>query len=398
MLEKAGHVTESGSYITQPEIDQVGDRYERFSEIRAGGPVIRKDGFVLTTTRAAAEEVFQNPKRFSSKGGSIGNPRPMIPIQYDPPEQRFYRRLLDPLFAPRAINHLNDQITQIVNTKIDAFIDRGWCRFDEEFAVPVPTEVFLGLMGLPMSDAPTLLKMKDGILRPGFREGVTEPDAVLAIQDRTGKEVYDYFQVAIEERRGRDGNDMLTSMMTASVEGKTMTTEEVLDACFLMLIAGLDTITNSLTLFYMQFTQRPDLRQQIVDNPAVIASAVEELLRWETPTPAVVRFVVEETDNIAGCPVHRGETISVDLGMADTDPDYWADADQIRFDRAINPHYAFSGGVHRCSGSYLARQELRIVLGEWHRRIPDYWLQEGHEPVWPPGLRSVENMYLEWKR
>jgi cytochrome P450 len=383
-------------YARTPDLDQVGDRYDRFVELRSGGPVIRREGFVITTTWAAADEVFRHPEKFSNKWPSIGNARPMIPINNDPPEHRHYRRYLDPLFAPKAIMHLNEQITEITNRRIDSFIDKGWCHFDGEFAVPVPSEVFLRLMGLPMEELDLLLELKDGILRPGYREGITDPEAVTKLQNDTGERVYAYFQAVIDDRRAHpETQDMMQAMMTAELDGVRLTDDEIVDICFLMLIAGLDTITNSLTLFYTQFLQRPDLRQQIVDNPACIPNAVEELLRWETPTPAVPRIVMADGE-LMGCPVFKGDMVSVDLGAADTDPTYITDAAQLRFDRDVNIHYAFSGGVHRCIGSYLARQELRIVLAEWHRRIPEYRQRPGHEPVWPPGLRSVENIFLEW--
>jgi cytochrome P450 len=387
---------EPGGYSRGPDLNQIGERFDMFAELRGEGPVIRKDGFVVTTTWAAADEVFRHPELYSGDWPSIGNTRRMIPINYDPPEHRHYRRYLDPLFAPKAIMYINERITEITNRRIDAFIDKGWCHFDGEFAVPVPSEVFLSLMGISMSELDALLVMKDGILRPGYREGITEMDAAVAIQNKTGQDIYTYFQYVIDDRRAHpEKDDMMQAMMGATVDGVALTDEEILDICFLMLIAGLDTITNSLTLFYTQFLQRPDLRQQIVDNPSCIPNAVEELLRWETPTPNVRRMVTTD-GSLMGCPVFKGDEISVDLGAADTDPGFIESAGELRFDRKVNPHYAFAGGVHRCLGSYLARQELRIVLAEWHRRIPDYRQKPGHEPVWPPGLRSVENIYLEW--
>ena len=120
---------------------------------------------------------------------------------------------------------------------------------------------------------------------------------------------------------------------------------------------------------------------------------MEELLRWETPTPGVPRVATRDGE-ILGCPVHAGVQIQVDLGAANTDRDFLPDAHELRFDRPTNRHYSFSGGIHRCLGSHLARQELRVALREWHRRIPDYALKPGVELIWPPGLRSVENLVL----
>lgn len=380
---------------------QVGDRFATFEAMREQGPAIRHEGVVVTTTREAAEHVFRNPQVYSSKFGPIGGAhRPLIPIEIDPPEHRLYRRLLDPMFAPRAVHSLEPAITSLVNELIDTFEARGSCTFDREFAVPLPSQVFLTLMGLPLADTELLLEFKDGILRPGYREGIdpSDTEAVTAVNQAIVHRVYDYFQAFIDERRSAPPrDDVMGQVLEGEIEGRRLTDEEVLDASFLLLIAGLDTITNSLTLFYYQLANRPDLRAQIADQPDTIPGAVEELLRWETPTPAVFR-VVSADDDLCGVPVAEGDLIRIDLGAVNTDPAFQRDAGELHFDREPNPHYSFTGGIHRCSGSHLARQELRIALREWHRRIPDYRIAPGTQPVWPPGLRSVEDLVLEWQR
>jgi len=358
---------------------------------------------VVTATREAAETVFRHPEVYSSKLAPRGQTdrqlRPWIPIHFDPPEHKLYRRLFDPMFSPRAINPLVPSIEKLVNEHIDRFFDRGECVLDRELGVPLPTQVFLTLMGLPLSDTELLLELKDGVLRPGYREGVDESDreAIARIADETARRIYDYFQAFVDERRSSPPRgDVMGQVLEAEVDGHRLSDEEVLDACFLLLIAGLDTITNSLSLFFHQLANRPDLRRELVDDPQIIPAAVEELLRWETPTPWVVRTAVTETE-LCGVAIHPGDSITVDLGAADTDPAFQPDAGLIRFERDPNPHFAFSGGVHRCSGSHLARQELRVTLREWHRRIPEYWLKPGSEPIWPPGLRSIENLELQWR-
>jgi cytochrome P450 len=378
---------------------QVGDRFEIFEAMRQHGPAIRHEGGLVTTTRAAAEQVFRNPQVYSSKFGPIGGAhRPLIPIEFDPPQHRLYRRLLDPMFAPRAMSSLQPAITRLVNELIDGFQASGECRFDEQFAVPLPSQVFLTLMGLPLEDTALLLEFKDGILRPGYREGIdlTDAAAVDAINQSIVNQVYEYFQAFIDERReGPHRDDIMGEVLDGEIEGRRLSDEEILDACFLLLIAGLDTITNSLTLFYYQLAHRPDLRAQVVGDPESIPRAVEELLRWETPTPSVFRVATAD-DDLCGVPVRKGDLVTIDLGAANTDPAFQADAGVLRLDREPNPHLSFTGGIHRCSGSHLARQELRIAMREWHRRIPDYRIKPGTEPVWPPGLRSVENLVLEW--
>lgn len=382
---------------------QVGERCQAFRALRARGPMLREPAGVMTTTREAAEAVFRHPEVFTSKSPPsppIGRAwRPLIPIQYDPPEHKLYRRLFDPMFSPRAINRLVPSIKRLVNEHIDVFEAQGECVLDKELGVPLPTKVFLTLMGLPLSDSDLLLELKDGVLRPGYREGIDRSDekAVVAILDATAGRIYEYFQAFVDERRATSArDDIMGQVLDAEVDGRRLTDEEILDGCFLLLIAGLDTITNSLGLFYHQLAGRPDLRHQLSETPDVIPSAVEELLRWETPTPAVFRVAATDTE-VCGFAVRSGDLVTIDLGAAGLDPGFQPDAEEIHLDRNPNPHYAFSGGVHRCSGSHLARQELRVTLQEWHRRIPDYWIKPGTEPTWPPGLRSVENLVLQWR-
>jgi cytochrome P450 len=371
------------------------------AELRAHGPYQeRAPGLGEVVGRAGCEAVLRNPDPFSSKFPPIGGAhRPLIPIQLDPPEHKNFRKILDPIFAPRTIAPLIDPVTALINDHIDRVIDLGECVFDEEIAVPFPSQVFLMVAGLPLSDLDFLLELKDGILRPGYREGLA-PDDVEGrnrINAATVDKIYAYFQSAIDERRTRPTGDMLSNMLVTEVDGDRLTDEEILDTCFLFLIAGLDTVTDSLTLFFVNLARNAERRRQIAEQPEVIPAAVEELLRYETPVQGVFRMAAADTE-IAGCPVASGTFLQVNLGSANTDPEFLPDADVVRFDRDANPHYAFGGGVHRCLGSHLARQELRIVLNEWHRRIPDYHLKEGTELIWPPGLRSVENIVLEWKR
>ena len=119
------------------------------------------------------------------------------------------------------------------------------------------------------------------------------------------------------------------------------------------------------------------------------------MLRWETPVQGVVRVATEDTQ-IDGCPIAKGRVVTAMLGSANTDERVWDDVDIIDFDRTGNRHLAFGGGAHRCLGSHLARMELRVTLEEWHRVIPTYRVPDGIELSYSTGLRSVDNLELEW--
>jgi cytochrome P450 len=353
------------------------------------------EGFAVAASRAAVEETLRDPARFTAEGlVSLGNIRPLIPLSIDPPLHVKYRKILDPLFAPKRMEQQEDDITARVNHFIDAFVDRGSCHFTNEFAIPFPSAVFLGLMGLPWDELDTLLRLKDGIMRPSAGDG-SDPDAATKIRDATGLEIYTYFEAILDERTRQPREDILSQFLSFEIDGEKLTREEILDICFLFLIAGLDTVTDTLTCSFAFLASHPEHRQQLVDDPTLIPGAVEELLRWETPVPNVFRQATGDTE-IRGCPVGAGSFVAVNLGSANVDENEFDDAYAVKFDRASNRHLAFGGGVHRCLGSHLARRELRVAMREWHRRIPDYTLEPGIELHYPVGLRSVENLELRW--
>jgi cytochrome P450 len=181
------------------------------------------------------------------------------------------------------------------------------------------------------------------------------------------------------------------------MEGDRLTREDILDICFLFLIAGLDTVTATLDCMFSFLAQHPDHRRQLVQDPSLIPNAIEEMLRWETPVMGIARVAVQETE-VAGCPVHSGDQIMIMIGSANTDEAEYPDGDVVRWDREVNPHIAFGGGIHRCLGSHLARMELRVALREWHKRIPEYEVESGHTLVYTPGIRSIEHFPMRFTK
>jgi cytochrome P450 len=275
---------------------------------------------------------------------------------------------------------------------IDGFADRGECDFHAEFAVPLPCTVFLRLLGLPLDDLEQCLVWKDGVIRPENTEGFKNHGAAAA---PAARQIYDYFERAIDDHIASPRDDVMSALIATKLkgEGGSLSREELLDICFLFLIAGLDTVTDSLDCFFVYLARHPEQRRQLVEQPDIVPSAIEELLRWETPVPGVARVAMQDVE-VDGCPISKGERISPLLGAANTDPAEFPDPDVVDFRRNPNRHRAFGGGPHRCLGSHLARLELRVALREFHRRIPDYEIPAGTELTYTGGLRSVESLPL----
>jgi cytochrome P450 len=367
-----------------------------YQALLANGPLAcPADGVAVALSREAVEQTLQNHEIFSAANiVQLGNVRPLIPLSVDPPEHKKYRRILDPLFAPKKMEALEGDIAARFNRLMDAFVDDGRCDFTKEVAVPFPSSIFCGLMGLPYEEIDVLLGLANGILRPGGETGTT-PEESARVQRETGQEIYRYFDAILDDRAAHPREDILSHFLAAEIDGEHLTREEILDICFLFLIAGLDTVTDSLTCFFAHLARHPEHRRELIEDESVIPSAVEELLRWETPVTQTPRLATADT-TVAGCPISAGTLMVVQFGAANVDTDELPDAMDVRFDRDVNRHLSFGGGVHRCLGSHLARRELRVALREWHRRIPDYELEPGLELNFPPGLRTVSNLRLVW--
>ncbi len=369
--------------------------------IEEGGFLEPMPGMALCYTRENSDYVLRHYEEFTSViDMGLGNVRPLIPMNVDPPLHSKYRKLIDPLFSPRVMDRQEEDIARKVNGFIDTFVDRGECDFTEEFADLFPSSVFLGLLGLPEGEMPMFLRLRDGIIHPERwdEHAAVDADARRKVLDAAGAEIYEYFGALITERRKNPADDIVSRFIEAEIDGDRLTDEDILDISFLVVLAGLDTVSDTLTCSYAFLAQNPRHRQMIVDDPSIIPMAVEELLRWETPVPqSVPRIATCPVDLPSGAHIDEGTAVIAMLGALNVEPSTYEAPLEVRFDREHNPHMAFGGGVHRCLGSHLARRELQITLREWHRRIPEYRIKAGHEDLeYPPGLRHVKKLILTW--
>lgn len=384
-------MTEAGGFVDQT-VTGVAEPQPMYRALRESNPVFRSPQAVVLSRLADIEMALKHTELFSSNMDAVdlGNVRPLIPLQIDPPEHAKYRRILDPLFTPREMARREPLVTELVNEMIDRFAARGECDFHAEFAVPLPCTVFLQLLGLPLEDLDRFLLWKDGVIRPAGDSGFDRRHESSA---GVAQQIYEYFDKAIDEHIAVPRDDVLSAMIAADVGGQPLSREELLDICFLFLIAGLDTVTDSLDCFFVYLARHPQHRRQLVERPDVLPGAVEELLRWETPVPGVARVATQDVE-VGGCPISKGERVSPLLGAANTDPAEFPDPETVDFTRSPNRHRAFGGGPHRCLGSHLARMELRVALREFHRRIPDYEIKPGTQLTYTAALRSVESLPL----
>lgn len=353
-----------------------------------GGPVIARYEDVTWALR--------HPEIFSSAMDlqvALGTERPMIPQQIDPPAQTKYRKILDPRFSRKRMQELAPAVRADANALIDRFFDQGQCEFDRDFAIPLPCNAFLHLMGLPPGELDTLLRLKDGIIRPHMQ--TDDMEKVQQIRIDSGKEIYAYFEDVIVKRRSQPKDDLMTYLLNVELQEEKLSNNEILDICFLFLLAGLDTVTATLGCNIAYLAANPEQRRKLLEDSDLIEGAVEELLRWETPVTGVPR-VLKQDVTLHGLEMKEGELVTLLLGASNTDDEEFGNAEDVDFGRERNRHLAFGAGAHRCLGSHLARMELRVALEEWHRRIPEYEIKPGETPTYSAGIREVQYLPLVW--
>jgi cytochrome P450 len=358
--------------------------YERYAELRQSCPVAwsnRHGGHWVLTRYEDIHEVNRCPEIFSNNPVAIppnlGQDQPLIPLEIDPPEHTGYRQILTPLFSTPRMNALEPKIRSLVTDLIDGFASRGECELIEEFARPLPTQVFLGLMGWPLEDAPQLLRWTTDIIEG--KPGGTDEESN-EVRSAAGLEVYTYFAELLDNAYENPSDDIISQLTRATFNGERELSQfEILNIVFIVMIGGLHTVTGTLGNSIIYLAEHPEQRDRLAADPSLVPSAVEELLRWESIVAPGRRVTMPVT--VGGVEMQPGDRVMLVLGSAGRDPEEFTDADQVILDRDPNRHLAFGSGPHRCLGSHLARVELKVALEEIHRRLPDYQLVADDPPV-----------------
>ena len=351
------------------------DPYAVYEAMRNRCPIAHSPnhgGHWVITRYEHAHAAFQDPATFSSAviavPNNIGQQRPLIPIQLDPPDHSRYRRLLNPAFSPQAMAAMEPQIRSRCRELIAGFAGEESIEFVEQFAKPFPTSIFLDLLGLPQDQADSFVAWTNRIIH-----GVAD-DPEGELRAEAGMQVYGSFAQLIDARLSEPQDDLVSRLLHTQLDGEQLSDEEVLDICFLLFIAGLDTVTSALGLSFLYLGRDATARKQLRASPELIPSAVEELLRFESPV-SIARVATRDIE-FFGCPIKAGDPVLILTGSANRDGDVFPGADEVTFGRAANRHLGFGAGPHRCLGAQLARLELRVALEEFSRSFSDYWVAD----------------------
>jgi len=359
-------------------------------------PLLEVEDGYAATRRDLVELMLKNPSVFSSKKAFdvLASPVPLVPIAFDPPEQTRYRRILQPVFSPRVIKPLEPDLRKQVIELIEPIAQRGECEFVSELAAVFPTQVFLTLFGFPLDMRDQFIEWKNAVLNLSAASGQTSVDEAAQEGMVKAAELFMYLSELIGKRRGVPGGDVLSQVLNLE-PADALSDEEAIGLCFLFVLAGLDTVTDSLGMGMQRLAQNPGRRREIVEDPSVIPAATEELLRLDPPAPFVPRVTTEET-RLAGHILPEDSRITAYLAVANRDEAVFPHPYEIDFHRSENPHVSFGMGPHRCLGSHLARLEMQIFYDEWHKRIPNYHITPGTTPRvhWPRGTTGLESLHL----
>jgi cytochrome P450 len=359
------------------------DPFPVWDRLRRECPIARSEqfrGMWVPTRSAEIEEIARDASTFSSRSPLVTSFGSMAdfgfevpPISSDPPYHTEFRRLLLPFFAPGRIEAWRPKVVAMADTLIDAFADRGSCDAAQEFAQHIPVQVIAEMLGVPSSDRfRTWVHQLLELAPTNFEVAVT---ALI--------EFHAFLTEQVADRRINAGDDLITFLLGATIEGRPLEEKEVFGGCLLLLMAGIDTTWSAIGASIWHLAGDQENQARLRQDPDLWPSAIEELLRAFAPV-TMAREVTVDTE-FHGCPMKAGDPLLLPFPAANRDPEAFADAERVELDRPDNRHFAFGVGIHRCLGSNLARLELTVALQRFMERIPTFHLADPDAVRWSGG-------------
>src|SRR5450755_3666468 len=311
-------------------------------------------------------------------------------IFMDPPEHTRLRKLLNKGFSPAAIEGLRPQVEAIVDRMLKPLQHGSEVELMREFANPMPVRIILEMLGIPQELQDTFVDWSRAIAVFRGNPNRTVDEARAAQDALVG--LTEFFRKTVAERRRNKGNDLISLLIDIEEEGEALTEEELYAQCIALLFAGHETTRNLIGNGMYTLLQNPKQTAELREKPEMIRSAVEELLRYESPVQLTARVLKEDIE-VCGQTIRKGWTVQCMLGAANRDPKQFEDPNQLDLKRLNNQHLAFSAGLHFCIGAQLARLEGQVALLNLVQRFPQMKLA-GPRPVWAStfGFRGLNSL------
>ena len=359
-----------------------GCHWELAAELREASPAYFNtyaQGYWVFTRHDAVRDIYKTPELFSSESITPWQPDPIyrfVPTQIDAPDHIKYRRIVNPWFSPREMDAAEDSMRALCRRLVEEVAATGRCDFVTGFALRFPTEAFLSVSGIDPSDADLFVPWVED-----FFSGFGGDPAGLEAMTKALDGIREYWVAALEERRGepapREG-DLASHLLHSTFDDRPLTDAEMLDMLTVLVLAGLDTTRATLGYMFRHLATHPEHRRRLIDEPELIPSAVEEVLRYYTIVFGDGRKVTRDTE-FHGVQLKQGDMVYALVSGANRDPRAYERADEFVIDRKRNHHMGFANGPHRCLGAHLARRELQLAVEEWLRVIPDFRIATDEE-------------------
>jgi cytochrome P450 len=295
-------------------------------------------------------------------------------IRSDPPRHTQLRRLLLLGFTPKSLLALEPRIRRIAQDLISGFVADGGGDFVNQVSSQLPLAVICELMGLGREHWPLMFDLTNKIL--GFSDPVYQtdippelrgtPEGARKTADIGTMQMFAFLQGVLEERRKSPGEDLVSVIARGKIDEETLSDEDILWFCFLLVIAGNETTRNSISGSQLALIERPEALAWLAANPAELPLAVEELLRWVSPVAHMARTARKETE-IRGVRIREGERVTLWYPSANRDAEAFSAPDTLILTRRPPKHLAFGHGIHTCLGAHLARLEMKVFFEEWFR-------------------------------
>jgi cytochrome P450 len=309
-------------------------------------------------------------------------------LDMEPPDHTRLRRLVSKAFTPRTVEALRPRIEAIVDGLIDDFGGRGEVDLIADYAEPLPVTVIAELLGIPEADRHLLRPWSADIC---LMYELNPPDESAHKAVRASLEFSAYLRDLLAERQAHPGDDLISGLAGVVDDGDQLTERELIGTCVLLLNAGHEASVNGAGNGWWTLFRHPDALARLRAEPGLMPTAIEELLRFDTPLSLFERWVLEPVE-VDGIVLDRGQEVALLFGSANRDPAAFERADELDLARDPNPFLSFGAGIHYCLGAPLAKLELGIAFERLLRRVPRLELAEA--PVWKPtfvlrGLREL---------
>jgi cytochrome P450 len=361
-----------------------------WDQLRGTCPVAHTDrygGAWLPVSHADVSAVARDTDHFSSEGAVLANKPPRDqwistapiggapPITSDPPFHADARRLLLPAFSPQVVAEWEPEIRRLCNELIDNMGDIDTVDAAVQYAQNIPVYVIARMLGLPLEDSDYFRETVHMVLEEigaefGERQGAFEKlDA--------------YLTMHVQDHIDNPKDDLIGFLLNAKIYDQPLSPQHVVGTIILLMVAGIDTTWSSIGSSIWHLAQHPSDLQRMVNEPELLPTAIEELLRMYAPV-TMARIVSQDAE-IGGCPVKAGDSVLLPFPAANRDPEVFPDADKVIIDREENRHVAFGLGIHRCLGSNLARLELRVAVQVFIQRFPKFELADPSTVTWSLG-------------